>query len=72
MRSKDELMENAASDIQGIYAAMQNIGITLADTLGSEKMGDCLDSITKMADTITEYYQMLIDEKEELSKELVF
>ena len=55
MRSKDELMENAASDIQGIYAAMHNIGITLEDTLGSEKIGDCLGSITKMADTITEY-----------------
>ena len=40
---------------------LNRIADAITDTNGSSKMGDFLDAMTKMANTITEYYQMKID-----------
>ena len=49
MEAKDELIKDVASDIRGIYTSAYNMNITLEETLGSEKVGDYLDAMTKMA-----------------------
>lgn len=65
MKTKDELINDVASDIHGIYTSAYNMNITLEDTLGSEKVGDYLAAMTKMAETVTTYFQILIDKEEE-------
>ena len=65
MEAKDELIKDVASDIRGIYTSAYNMNITLEETLGSEKVGDYLDAMTKMAETVTTYFQILIDKEEE-------